>query len=231
MGDLPSVPAPRDGAPPDHASVGQEAFEEEQLVTGLLAGRTEAIARFLGRTHHPVFCMAGRLTRSSEQRRDWSHEVLLGILEDMRRGRFAYTRPGSFWAWFRKRAYYRLLDLLRQERRRGERESTTDACGEARDLDLFTGGEDPLAELERAETLHAIEQCLDKLPNAEQRHAVTLLLLEEMDYQAIAAALGAPLNTVKTWIRRGRIAVRRCLTVALHLEGPAGATPEAAEPS
>jgi RNA polymerase sigma-70 factor (ECF subfamily) len=47
---------------------------------------------------------------------------------------------------------------------------------------------------------------LAELPES-QRQALTLFYLEERSYKEVAAALGAPMGTVKTWICRGRRAL------------------------
>jgi RNA polymerase sigma-70 factor, ECF subfamily len=201
------------------------ADDERRLVDGLLAGSQDAISEFIDRTHFPVFCMACRLSGDTEQRRDWTHTVLLAILDDLAGGRFLYRRPGSFWAWFRKRAYYRLLDEYRSQRRLSTRESSTDAAGLPRDLEAFAGGENPEEELERVELQRAIEDCLERLPSADQRRSLDLLLLQEMSYQDIAEALAAPLNTVRAWIRRGRLALRKCLAARLGRAVPDPANP------
>ncbi len=192
---------------------------ERELVAGLLSGQAEARSTFLQRTHHPVYCMACRLTHDRDQRHDWSQQVLLGVLGDVEHGRFTYTRPGSFWAWFRKRAYYRLLDEYRRSRLRREREGGGASGEQPPDLEGFSAGGDPLDELERCEILAALEACMGKLPSVHQRSALEMLLFRQMDYLSIAEDLGAPLNTVKAWIRRGRLAVRKCLVRALGLQG------------
>jgi RNA polymerase sigma-70 factor (ECF subfamily) len=192
---------------------------EKDLVDGLLAGDRAAISDFLDRTHHPVFCMACRFTRDPELRRDWAHATLLGVLEDLKLGRFVYRRPGSFWAWFRKRAHFRLLDQYRSHQRTAGREVATGQDeGEDRGLPGATGPIDPAEAMDGVELLSAIEACLGRLPNAQQRRALGLLLLEDLTYQDIADALAAPLNTVRAWIRRGRLDLRRCLAQALGLE-------------
>jgi RNA polymerase sigma-70 factor (ECF subfamily) len=198
---------------------------EEQLVEGLLAQRPAAIREFLQRTHHPVWCMAARVSSDLETRRDWSHEVLLGILHDLDLRRFQYRGPGSFWSWFRKRAYYRLLDEYRRGRLRGEREAATGGTEELPELKRLVGGEDPETELERTEIRSAVERCLEKLENPNQRRALEGLLWEDLPYQAIATRLEAPLNTVRAWIRRGRLALRKCLVGALGLQPGGGDDP------
>jgi RNA polymerase sigma-70 factor (ECF subfamily) len=197
--------------------------DERWLVDGLIAGDRHAIASFLERTHHAVYAFAFRLGGDPETRRDWTHEALLGLLEDLRRGRFVYRGPGSFWAWFRKRAYYRVLDERRRGRRRWEREGggKVDEEGDV-DLDAYAGAEDPACEFERVEIRAAIESCLEKLPSADQRRALWLLYAEDRPYQEIAAAMGSSLNTVRSWIRRGRLLLRKCLIIALDIHIASG---------
>jgi RNA polymerase sigma-70 factor (ECF subfamily) len=194
-----------------------EAGESEaDLVCGLRSGDRSSVLEFLNRTHYPVYCMSCRLTSDPDRRHDWTHDVLLGILDDVRGGRFVFTRPESFWAWFRKRAYFKLLDQYRRQVRRREQHEGDPADPVV--LSDFTGSEDPAAELVRNETIAAIEGCLERIQSLRQRQALALLLFQELDYQDIASAMTASLNTVKSWIRRGRILLRRCLiqTLGMH---------------
>jgi RNA polymerase sigma-70 factor (ECF subfamily) len=48
-----------------------------------------------------------------------------------------------------------------------------------------------------------VRDWLAELPEP-QRQALTLFYLEEKSYEEIAAALDAPMGTIKTWIHRGR---------------------------
>jgi RNA polymerase sigma-70 factor (ECF subfamily) len=65
-------------------------------------------------------------------------------------------------------------------------------------------------DLERAELRDELERALRALPD-HQRVPLVLFHFEELDYQAIADALGASLGKVKTDIHRGREALRRLL--------------------
>jgi RNA polymerase sigma-70 factor (ECF subfamily) len=193
-------------------------WTEERLVRGLAGSDPAAVREFLERTHHPVWCMAARVASDPETRRDWSHEVLLGVLRDLELGRFEYRGPGSFWGWFRKRAYFRLLDEYRRSRKVTEREMPGGAPTDLSGPGELTGSEDPARELERTEIRAAVEACLEKLPNPNQRRALEGLLWDDLSYEDIAARLSAPLNTVRAWIRRGRLALRKCLVVSLGLQ-------------
>ena len=198
---------------------------EAELVTGLRAGEPKAVREFLERTHHPVWCMAARVSSDPDTRRDWSHEVMLGVLHDVKVGRFEYRGPGSFWGWFRKRAYFRLLDEYRRGRLVHEREAPGGSPDELPDAGPLTGAEDPADELERTEIRSAVERCLDRLENENQRRALEGLLWEDLPYEAIARRLEAPLNTVRAWIRRGRLALRKCLVDSLGLQPGESANP------
>ena len=79
-------------------------------------------------------------------------------------------------------------------------------------------GDNPAEQMERTEFLSAVEGCLEGLSSGEQRRAVRLLVIEDLSYQDIAHAMAAPLNTVRAWIRRGRLGLRRCLATTLGLE-------------
>jgi RNA polymerase sigma-70 factor (ECF subfamily) len=58
---------------------------------------------------------------------------------------------------------------------------------------------------------------LAELPEP-QRQALTLFYLEEKSYEEVAAALDAPMGTIKTWIHRGR---RTLVEKRLQLEAAA----------
>ena len=189
------------------------AVDERALVEGLRAQAEWARREFYVRAHDAVYGRACRLTRDIDLRRDWTHDCLLRLAEDVAAGRFVYHRPGSLWAWFRVRAPFLLLDSLRVRKRLEARE-----LPEAEDHPLeLVDPDDPAHDLESLETLHAIDTCLAELPNDDQRRALELLLYEEMSYEEIAAALERPLNTVRTDIRRGRLALRECLIWRLEL--------------
>lgn len=213
---------PRQPTPPARQQPMTPA-DEQALAAGLAAADPDAIARFFDRTHHPVYAMAARLTRDADLRRDWTHDVLLGVLEDLRRGRFVWRHPGSFWAWFGRRAWFRLLDCHRRHRRVAAREQPMeDPRADRRDGSMDPAHpaefDPPLsAQLELVEMTASVEACLEQLANESHRHALRLLLFDDLAYEAIAEQMDAPLNTVRAWIRRGRLQLRLCVAQALRI--------------
>jgi RNA polymerase sigma-70 factor (ECF subfamily) len=57
----------------------------------------------------------------------------------------------------------------------------------------------------------ALKNCL-KLLDAEQQKSIMLAFVEGLSHSEIAARLSAPLGTVKSWVRRGLLSLRKCLS-------------------
>jgi RNA polymerase sigma-70 factor (ECF subfamily) len=57
----------------------------------------------------------------------------------------------------------------------------------------------------------ALAQCLERLEE-QRRQSVLLAFVDGYSHEQVAAQLGAPLGTVKSWIRRGLIALKECLS-------------------
>jgi RNA polymerase sigma-70 factor (ECF subfamily) len=75
---------------------------------------------------------------------------------------------------------------------------------------LADPGLTPEQSLEAAELEHAIQHCLDGLP-PEFRAVVVLADLQGLDYTEVAAAVKAPLGTIKSRLARARLKLRDCL--------------------
>ncbi len=193
-----------------------ERHDEQVLAAGLRSTAPWARQEFFVAAHDAVYAYACRLTRDVDLRRDWTHDCLLRLAGEVAEGRFVYRRPGSFWAWFRTRAPFVVLDSLRARRRLESRELSTGTDPD--DVPDPPASDDPRLDLERLEILHAVNACLEHLTNPDQRRVLSLLLFEEMSYEEIAVSIGRPLNTVRTDIRRGRLALRSCLVLRLGLE-------------
>jgi RNA polymerase sigma-70 factor (ECF subfamily) len=56
-----------------------------------------------------------------------------------------------------------------------------------------------------------ITQCLDEL-EADRRRAITGAYLEGKSYKELAEEFAVPLNTMRTWLRRGLASLRECLS-------------------
>ncbi len=184
------------------------SWSEADLASGLSKGDADAGVVFVTRAHDAVYAFACRCTRDRDLRQDWTHDVLLRVMSDVRKGSFVYRRPGSFWAWFRTRAWFLILEAGRRERVRAGREPLS-PDGETPECE---GDDDSARDVEEREAAEALAACLSAMGNPDQAHALRLRAIEGLPYQQIATIMNAPLNTVRAWIRRGRVSLRRCLT-------------------
>jgi RNA polymerase sigma-70 factor (ECF subfamily) len=61
-----------------------------------------------------------------------------------------------------------------------------------------------------ADDARRLKGCVDQLEE-DQRTSIRLAYYEGLTHEQLAARLGAPLGTVKSWIRRGLQRLKRCL--------------------
>lgn len=187
-------------------------------MAGLSRREPRQVNAFLERTHEAVYCMTARLTFDPDLRHDWAQEILLKILAEMGEGRFVYRHPGCFWSWFQQRCHFLLINTYSRHRRREEPVTAGEVGEELVERLALAPGADPSRLVEDAEAREVIERCLAALDSADQRDALEQVLLQGEPYQAVVERSGAALNTVRSWVRRGRIALRRCVARAYGLE-------------
>jgi RNA polymerase sigma factor (sigma-70 family) len=68
----------------------------------------------------------------------------------------------------------------------------------------------PLDLLEQAVQAHGLGQCMQSL-NGDQQRSLAMAYYEGLSHAEVAASLGQPLGTVKSWVRRGLQALKTCL--------------------
>jgi RNA polymerase sigma-70 factor (ECF subfamily) len=139
------------------------------------------------------------------RRRDLAEDVLQDVFVSVwqRAGQFDPIR-GRALAWLVSMARYRAIDLQR-------------AARPALALSELSPGAEP--QLQSAEYADAHEvlgsgalllRCLEQIA-APQRRCLLLAYQEGLTHSEIARAVGEPLGTVKSWVRRSLLALRRCL--------------------
>jgi RNA polymerase sigma-70 factor (ECF subfamily) len=69
---------------------------------------------------------------------------------------------------------------------------------------------DAVAPPDAADETQALRRCLETLP-AAHRQAIALSYYRGLAHAELAKSLREPLGTVKTWIRRGLMQLKRCL--------------------
>jgi RNA polymerase sigma-70 factor (ECF subfamily) len=121
---------------------------------------------------------------------------------------------GAPMAWMAAAARYRAIDHLRARGARPEIAVGDLPGADDDDSDptrrLPDPGPGPAAAFEADSQAGAIRGCLQTLQGAQQQ-SISLAYYQGLSHGEIAAHLGAPLGSVKTWVRRGLIALKACL--------------------
>lgn len=117
------------------------------------------------------------------------------------------TGRGQARTWIFAIAHHRAIDILRRER---HLVPTEDSGLET--LLAALPGEDPPESLSHREEAR-LRECLGRL-SREQRRVLLLAYYQDRTQEEIARTLASPLGTVKSWMRRGLLGLRRCLEQA-----------------
>ena len=145
-----------------------------------------------------LYGAALRLTRQPAVAADVVHDTFLQLWQNA--ARFDAAR-GTAEAWLTTLLRYRAIDATRRTAREHP---------EAEMQEVADDGPDALATLLGRDDARALHDCMQGL-DPTQRHAVSLAFFEGLSHSQLAAHLGAPLGTVKSWVRRALASLRQCL--------------------
>ncbi len=178
---------------------------EDAEIAALLvasAGRDRvAFQRLYERTSPTLLGCLMRILRDRALAEDALQDVYIQVWN--RAGQFEGSR-GSGWAWLVAIARYRAIDVKRREGRL--------AGGGELELDEVAADTEPhegLMSLGRSAGA-SLERCLGAL-QPRQRECIVLAYEGGLTHSEVAVDLGESLGTVKSWIRRGLAALKRCL--------------------
>jgi len=100
-------------------------------------------------------------------------------------------------------ARYRAIDLQRATR-------PAVALSEVSTLEAQREWEAPNEDSEMLGSGALLRRCLEQIA-APQRHCLLLAYQEGLTHSEIARAVNEPLGTIKSWVRRSLLVLRRCL--------------------
>jgi RNA polymerase sigma factor (sigma-70 family) len=155
---------------------------------------------------------AWRITRDPDRARDALQDAMARIWTHRERVR-VHPNPGAL---VLRIAIHAAIDVLRRERRRRRAEES--AAPTAWRASPQAG---PAVAAERSEVRALVLDAVARLPE-KQAAAVTLRVLEEQPYEAIAAALGCAEPTARVHVLRGREKLARLLGALAPATGRTG---------
>ena len=175
-----------------------EASELSVLLAACARGDKHAFRQLYDTQSPHLYGVALRITRDAALAADALHDALIQVWQNA--GRFDALR-GRAEAWLTSLVRYRALDMVRARRR----ELLTGEPPERAD-----DAPDALAALASSDEAKALHRCLETL-EADKRRLIASAFVEGYSHAELAQRLGLPLGTVKSWIRRGLEALKRCL--------------------
>ena len=183
-------------------------MDESSLIKSAQQGDLDAFNTLILHFQDAVFNTAVRILGDDDMAQDAAQEAFISAFQSINT-----FRGGSFKAWILRTVTNACLDELRRQKRR----PTTPLEPETNDgeeIDSPKWMADPnMTPDQRAEAdelEHAIQHCLDALPN-EFRAVVVLADVQGLDYTEVAASIRVPLGTIKSRLARARLRLRECL--------------------
>ena len=173
-----------------------DPFDYESALEACARGERFALRAIYERESRWLLGVVLRIVRNRETAQDVLQDAFVLIWQRAAR----YQRAlGSGRGWIYTVVRHRALD----EARRVVHEV---AVGD--ELEALADARDPTP---TSEPIDGLERCLAALDD-KKRACVIEAFVEGRTHEEIAAKLAAPLGSVKTWIRRGLIALKECLS-------------------
>ncbi len=173
----------------------QSQQSDETLFRQIQTGKRDAFAALVDRYQRRAFAVALRLLGRRQDAEDAVQQAFLRLYE----ARAQYQPRWRVSTWFYRILTNTCVDELRHRRPMFELQEKDEPSAHGPDHRL------ELAERDRL--LHA---ALATVP-MEARIVLTLYYADGRSYREIGAIRGISVNTVKTHLRRGRLALRRAL--------------------
>ncbi len=196
--------------------------------TGL--GDRAAFASLYDRTSGHLFAVVLRINRDRAQAEDILQEVFVKIWRAAQSFDAAQSQPLT---WLTSIARNRAIDSLRRQQTQPQIHNfvSPDGGGPGGDAPEEQDFHDTVADdaagpmelLSQASEARALAQCMQVL-NPQQRQCVALAFYDGLSHAEVAEQLRQPLGTVKSWVRRGLLALKSCLQTAVERDVQAGQT-------
>jgi len=188
-----------------HEQQGQPDGADAPLVAAAQQGNAEAFGVLVDKYHRKVYGIVYRMCGPADAA-DLTQDIFLRALRALRK--FQYQGEASFRTWLYRIAVNACINELRRRKRRSAIEGPS--------LDEELEGEDgtisravpdetqsPHVLAEREEERRAVHRIVQML-TPKHRAAITLVDLQQLDYEEAAEVLKCPLGTLKSRLARAR---------------------------
>lgn len=180
----------------------KEKFVAQTILQRIASGENAAVQECLDNYGRLVWSLARRMCPNNADAEDAVQEIFVEIWKNAERFDDSKSSETTFIAMIARR---RLIDRLRKVTRQPDLDSIEDSVYELPE----DSNRDILMSIEAKQAAKAMKNL-----RPEQRQAIYLSIVQGCSHQEIADALGLPLGTIKTHIRRGLIEVREILDLS-----------------
>lgn len=190
-----------------------------RLLARTALGDRAAFAQLYERTSTHLFAVVSRINRDRAQCEDILQDVYVALWHAARNYDAAQSQPLT---WLTSIARNRAIDSLRRKQTEPQLHAPSSQDEEDPDATdaLPSDAPGPLELLSRASDARELAACIEHL-SAPQRQCVALAFFDGCSHAEVAAQIGQPLGSVKSWLRRALIALKGCLDQALRRDGKA----------
>ena len=184
---------------PEPIPQSSDAFDYEAAVEACARGERFALNALYQREARWLLGVAQRIVGD----RDHAHDVLQDAFLQIWQKAASYQRSlGSARGWVYTVVRHKALDLARRSGREVSVGDDLEALSDARQA-----GQDDAAGPDTT----ALDRCLAAL-DERKRECIVGAFVEGYTHEQIATRLSTPVGTVKSWIRRGLLALKECLS-------------------
>jgi RNA polymerase sigma-70 factor (ECF subfamily) len=180
--------------------VGQSMDGKEAIwISAVARGDRLAFQQLYNQTCGRMMAVCLRILGDREQAEDAVQEAFIRIWHG---ARDYHGDRGAPLAWMLTIGRYAAIDMCRARRSHSDiDEHADDLIASLPDMDDWLAAENEAK---------ALALCLEQL-DGHQRESIAMAFYQGLSHEQLARHLGHPLGTVKSWVRRGLGALKRCL--------------------
>ena len=196
----------------------ERSRELAQLLARAGVGDRAAFSALYERTSAHLYAVVLRIQRDRALAEDLLQEVYVSVWKAA--GAFDAARSQPL-TWLTSIARNRAIDSLRRAQAQPRPLAPPRDDDDADALDRHASdAPGPLDLLGRASEARDLSACLEQL-SAPQRQSVALAFFDGLSHAEVACQLHEPLGTVKSWVRRALMTLKRCLERGAQRDGVA----------
>lgn len=181
--------------------------ELKKCIFGVMGRHEKAYETFI-KNYAAFFAkVASRFSHSPAEQEEWADLLLLHALDQILRGKLTFRSAASFNSWLFSVASRKAVELCRRKNR------VQEIAVEKEKLEHLP---DPSAtaieaKLENREIMSLILAAVNELKKPDFKSTLIMIFKHGLTLEEIALKRGKPVNTIRTWERRGKMALKEVL--------------------